>query len=406
MSIAGLMFFWVATTAGLAAPGEVSALLEQIGDADVAVMHAPHGARPVRVLLATRVAAPAEALRRILLTPAAYKKAMPAFRRIDVIAEKERKGEDVHIAWELDVPLWNLAGKLWLRVQPDGADLVLEEGGFAPGIFHLRARPLSADRPERSILSIEGFANVAEANVAARQLAKRSALAEPAMTVAAGYVMLKSLARLAETGEPKRPSAPFVAPTSTDFEGVRTGAAVGAIANGKALVAAIRSRADGRLSGVEVATRVSARAAQRATAGLRPAAFKALPGWAKIDVVGSPDTCQDPSATCWGVQTNLPLFSLDGTWKVRSRPWRARMVLGERETAVMGLDLVPAKKPLPPVLVWSAHPRLDRAGLVPRKLIAAEPFLEHGLSLALTLVDAASLVPALERGAYDKGGEQ
>jgi hypothetical protein len=47
--------------------------------------------------------------------------------------------------------------------------------------------------------------------------------------------------------------------------------------------------------------------------------------------------------------------------------------------------------------VVSQHPRLDRAGILPRKLIEAEPFLEHGLSLALTIVEAVSLVPALER---------
>jgi hypothetical protein len=34
------------------------------------------------------------------------------------------------------------------------------------------------------------------------------------------------------------------------------------------------------------------------------------------------------------------------------------------------------------------HPRLDRSGSIPRKFITAEPFLEQGLSLALTLVDA------------------
>jgi hypothetical protein len=40
---------------------------------------------------------------------------------------------------------------------------------------------------------------------------------------------------------------------------------------------------------------------------------------------------------------------------------------------------------------------LDRAGYAARKLIAAEPYLEHGLALALTIVDAVSLVPSLAR---------
>lgn len=35
---------------------------------------------------------------------------------------------------------------------------------------------------------------------------------------------------------------------------------------------------------------------------------------------------------------------------------------------------------------------------IPRKLIDAEPFLEHGRALALTLMDAVALAPALEHG--------
>jgi hypothetical protein len=46
--------------------------------------------------------------------------------------------------------------------------------------------------------------------------------------------------------------------------------------------------------------------------------------------------------------------------------------------------------------VVSQHPRIEQTGFLARKLIAAEPLLEHGLSLALTIVEAVSLAPALE----------
>jgi len=65
--------------------------------------------------------------------------------------------------------------------------------------------------------------------------------------------------------------------------------------------------------------------------------------------------------------------------------------------AVMGIDILTTKPSGRAALVLSQHPRLDMAGYVARKLIAAEPFLEHGLSLALTLVEVVSLAPALER---------
>jgi hypothetical protein len=41
------------------------------------------------------------------------------------------------------------------------------------------------------------------------------------------------------------------------------------------------------------------------------------------------------------------------------------------------------------------HPRIDRTGYVPRKFIATEPLLEHGLALGLAYVDAISLLRAL-----------
>jgi hypothetical protein len=100
---------------------------------------------------------------------------------------------------------------------------------------------------------------------------------------------------------------------------------------------------------------------------------------------------------CWSVEGDVPFFSLSGTWKIVPQPWRGRMVAGDTKGAVLGLDFLPGPSKGRTTLVVSQHPRLDRAGILPRKLIEAEPFLEHGLSLALTIVEAVSLVPALER---------
>jgi hypothetical protein len=399
MTAAFALALWLAAAPGAATPGDVGAMLERIGDADLVLVNDPQGARPVRVLLATRVRARPAQVRQVLATPASYGKAMPAFQRVEVVGRQERAAgaSDLQVAWELDVPLWNLKGKLWLRPRPDGADLELAEGDLAPGLFHLTVRESGARKAAHTILVIDGFANVAQANLATRELVARSPLAEPAMTVAAAYVMLRSLARLAEDGAAVRPTAAFVAPESASLDTRRTGNAALAFPRARGLVAAVRSRPDGRLAGVEVAMAAAASTGKQVGGAMRPESFAALPGWKKIETVDAPDTCRDPDAACWEVATNLPLFSLDGTWKIRRRPWRARMVAGDREGALMGLDAVTARRPAGTAIVLSEHPRLDRAGYVPRKLIAAEPYLEHGLALALTLVDAASLIPALER---------
>jgi hypothetical protein len=393
-------FAWCAfAAAALATPADVGTLLGRLGDADLVLSHDPRTAHPVRVLLATKVAARAEQVRQVLLAPASYGKAMPSFRRVEVVSrQKHERGQtDLQVAWELEVPLWNLEGKLWLRPRSDGVDLQLAEGDFAPGLFHLTVSDDKGPKPKRSILTIEGHANVRDANVATRQLVRRSPLAEAAITVAAAYVMLKSLAGLAERGALVRPSAALLAPEPLSLDGAQTGRAALLRPRSTAVMAAVRSRSDGRLGRVEVALPISTKAAKSLGRGPSPEVFARLPGWKKVTIATrEPAVCTDPAAPCWAVKTDLPLFSLDGIWKVRQRPWRAHMVAGERKGALLGIDIVPSGSSAGSLLVFSEHPRLDRAGYVPRKLIAAEPYLEHGLALALTLVDAVSLVSAVE----------
>lgn len=396
---------WLAGAANLASAEEVSATLHRLGDADLVLISDPAGDRPVRVVLATRVASPVDKVRQVIADPSAYGKAMPSFRRVEVVSKHAREPgvTDVEVAWELEVPLRNLSGKLWLRSRDDGVDLQLVEGDFAPGLFHLSARKAKpGGKAEavltKSVLTIEGFANVRDANWATRQIVQRSSTAEPAITVAAAYVMLKSLARLAEGALPARPNAAMTAPEPASLNGALAGQTANVVTHGKRVLAAVRSRADGRLLNVAVAVQVAAPADLVTRRTLQPRPFVHMPGWKKITPVsGNPEPCKDTAALCWKVDTNLPVFSLDGIWKIRPRPWRAHMVDGDNTGAVMGIDVLPGKPAGRSTLILSQHPRLDTAGYVARKLIAAEPFLEHGLALALTLVEAVALAPALEK---------
>ncbi len=400
MVVGVALLLWLSGEVNLASPVEVSATLRRLGGADLVLVKDPAGPRPVRVLLASRVSAPVEKLRQIIADPSAYGKAMPSFRRVEVLSKHARKPgvTDFEIAWELEVPLRNLSGKLWLRAQPSGVDLTLVEGDFAPGLFHLGARRERSGGKDASILTIEGFADVRDANWATRKIAQRLPVAEPAITVAAVYVMLKSLARLAEGKSPPRPVAAMSAPEPASLSGVLVGKAANESARGRGVLAAVRSRPDGRLARVEVGVHVGAPAAAVTRRLLRPKVFRALPGWKRISLAsGQLDACKDPATLCWNVETDLPTFSLDGTWKIWPRPWRARMVAGDCKGAVMGIDVLPGKFSGRATVVLSQHPRLDMAGFVPRKLVEAEPFLEHGLALALTLVDAVSLASALEK---------
>jgi hypothetical protein len=381
---------------GLASPDEVAHLLDRLGDVDLAILNDPANVHPVRVLVATKVSAPADKVRAILTNPASYRQAMPSFRRADVVASRDHKGapSDKQVAWELEVPLWNLTGKLWLHPQGEGVELTLLDGDFAPGLFHLSARRTRPPHANQSILTVEGFANVRDANMVTRQLTQRSPVAEPAMTVAAAYVMLKALAIFAEQGKASRPTAPMSAPAVAALQGGRLAKVMATMPSSRKVVAAVRSRPDGRLLEVDLGVHAPGPAGKLIARSLDVRRYGNLPGWKKMVPVAA-TTCKGQGTRCWQVESNLPMFSLDGTLAIAEHPWRARMVEGDCAGAVLGMDVVQARGAAQSILVLSQHPRLDQAGYVPRKLIAAEPLLEQGLALALTMVEAIGLAPAL-----------
>ncbi len=396
MAVGLVLGVWLAV--GLASPDEVSATLEGLGGADLVMMTDPAGARPVRVLLATKVSAPADRLLKVVLAVDSYRKAMPSFRRAEVLAKRPRgaTATDLYVTWELEIPGSNLAGKLWLRPQTGGVDLELVDGDFSPGIFHVRVSPEGVGR-QGSILSITGHANLGGAHWALNKLVHRSPLVEPVMTVAATYVMLRALAALAENATPPRPFAAMSAGDVSALRGLATGQAASALSGQPKVFAAVHRRADGRLARVEVAVPVANAPEDASGQSLHPDAFRGLPGWKKVTPVTSqPDECRERGATCWAVEGNLPMFAIGGTWRVWPQPWRARMVAGDGKGAVLGLDFLPGRGKARTTMVVSQHPRIDQTGFLARKLIAAEPLLEHGLSLALTIVEAVALAPALE----------
>jgi hypothetical protein len=154
------------------------------------------------------------------------------------------------------------------------------------------------------------------------------------------------------------------------------------------VTAAVHSRGDGRLERVAVAVPVRAPPERVNAALAEPQRWRALPGWREIKSLG----------TQWQVDTNLPFVDLDALWAVQpGSPFRAVAVGGSERGAVLGWDVLPAATGA--LAVFSLHPRLEKAGYIPRKFIEAEPLLEQGLSLGLAFVDAVSLARAVARPA-------
>jgi hypothetical protein len=378
-------------------------LLAALPEGEVMLLEAPAGpsARP-RLVLAARVKAPPARLAALLADPAAYRRAVPAFVRADDV--RSEPGGDPQrparlLSWELEIPLWNLEGRLWMRPRPDGAELELVAGDLAPGRFLLRALPDGA----RSILLVEGSADIENANWITRRLAARDPRAEPAMAATAAYVLLRALALEAEraagpAAPPRWPRAAMSAPPPAALDGRALAAAVARLAAARPLrdaaLAVVHNRPDGRLRMVEVGlTSTLPPAALQAGLG-DPGRWEALPGWAEVEAGAATPAGLVP----WTVDANMPFVDFDARWLVRpTAPFRASIQGGDWRGAVMGWDVVASGGGAAAVL--SLHPRVETTGYLPRKLIAAEPLLEQGLALGLAYVDAVSLLRALERGA-------
>ena len=381
-----------------ATPAELSAALDVLGDADLVVLADP-SRRPAHLRLATRVAAPVDRVRATLADLAADRSALPALRRLEFEgADKRHAGSgrpaEGMVAWELEVPLWNLEGKLWLQPTPTGADLIVMEGDFAPGLVRLSATPEPAGT---TLLSMDASANLRDVNWITRRMVKRSALAEPGLAVAAFYVMLRALRLQAErAGDApdarRRPETAPSPPRLSELDGARLARLAGEGFQAPALLAAVRSRSHGRLALVQVLA--LSRLGAGAAAGLvaQPQTWQALPGWRNVTPAKPAGDCS--SATCWKVDASFPFLDLDATWRIVMQPWRGVSVAGACQGAAMGLDLLPTGAVT--AVVLSLYPRLEKAGYVPRKSIESESLLEHGLSLGLAVVDAIALVRALD----------
>jgi len=393
--LAALVLSLTVAANGLAAPAQLSRALDNLPGGDLVLVADPLGARPVRALVAGRVAAPVATVRAALSVAATYKSAVPNFQKVDVLSTQPTPtGDRQDVAWELEVPMWNLEGRLQLHPRPEGADLVLYQGDLSPGRFSLSAHAESATR---TLLVIEAHANVKDANYVVRKITSRSALGEPAILVAAAYVLHQALAIQFEKGRPDRSTAVMAVAPLPELLGQKLAVEAQALSSEKTLAIWVRNRPDGRLSFVAGAFPSQATVAQVEGRAPTAHAFKRVPGWKDTTVEkGKLPECRDATATCLVVDSNLPFFDLDATWKLWGGQFRAKAVEENLKGAVMALDAIPHAAGS--MIALSQSMGLHKSGFFARKLIAAEPLLEQGLAIALVLVDTLSLAQAVESG--------
>ncbi|MES1164519.1 MAG: hypothetical protein ABUR63_02075, partial [Verrucomicrobiota bacterium] len=152
------------------------------------------------MIAATRVVATPAAVANVLLNVEPMKDALPALVRADVIATRPgpRPGAwpDRLLAWEVEIPLFNLSGRAWLRQHEDGAELTLTEGAFAPGRVRFRAARAAARRD--TIVTCEVQIEPRSAGWLFRRVAGHDPWSEVAVSAATSWVLLRAVAQQAE----------------------------------------------------------------------------------------------------------------------------------------------------------------------------------------------------------------
>lgn len=378
----------------------LGAALTAVGSGELVVFDPP----PTnRVRIAARIAAPAARVRALLDNPASYRAALPELIKAEVVAQVAQpplQTPDLLLAWELEVPLWNLKGRLWLRARGDVITLELLDGDLAPGAFVWSVYPEPTFGPAaasggepRTLLVLAATANVANANVVTRQVSRRAALAAPAMTVTAAWVLLRAMAlAVTDARAPRWPHGPPAPPAPAELADDRVVTAASVLSDPPVL-GWVASRADGRLRTVALSLTAGASPA-RAAAQLREGArWRALPGWRRIELRAAA-----PGHALWRVDASFPFVDFDADWAVDlGEPLAARAAAGDTAGAAWSWLVRPGPAPERSRLAFVSYPRIEKTGYLPRKLIAAEPLLEHALSLALAYVDAVALSATLGR---------
>ena len=374
-------------------PALLTAALPADGTADVVLIDWPATPGTPHVRAVTATAATPAAIKNVLMDAGNYRKIVPALLRADV--SRTPAGLQ-SVAWEVEVPLFNLTGTLVIHERPDGAEVDLIEGDFSPGKLIFTAKPRT--NGAGSTLLVDAQLNIQNAGWLIRRLVKLSPAGEPAALVAASYVTLRAVALRAENaGSPgaRRPGAtPAPPPSWSPSARVLADEKLSALrAHGAvALVARTWSQ---RLAGVAVATTLGV-PTPNALGRLRdPESWRAFPGWQSIELRPGPNGLGAK------VEDSLPFVDLEATWMAEpGNPLRWTATDGVITGARLGWEIYPidprANAGAPTLMALMMYPRLEATGRLARKAIASEPLLEHGLAVAVAFADVTAMKTALE----------
>ena len=378
-------------------------------DTDAVLFPGPQRPQPrPTVLVATRVKADVNTVASVLLNPTSMREALPALVRADVVATRPGLRADAWpdrlIAWEVEIPLFNLTGKGWLQQRPGAVELTLVEGAFAPGHVRFRFARSARGNGGTSIVTAEIQVDASSSNWIFRRVARHDPWSETALSAATVWVLARAVALRAEAVPPQRPARPHDSiqpPLARALDGSPLAAPALAPLRAAGTLALVRRAPGGRLAWTSVAVPVPGSPAAVAARLGAPETWRVFPGWKSVTRLLPHAAPLTPTASMLiEVDDNVAFVDLDAKWTVTTElPSRATAVDGDIRGAVFGWDVAPGDQSGTSLAVLSMHPHLDAAGFIERRLVAAEPLLEHALAVALAYVDAAATADSLVRAA-------
>lgn len=362
------------------------AALPADGATDVALIDHPSQGGAPRVRAATVVSAPPATVRAVLLDAARYQMILPGVVRASATPAPDGS---IGLDWEIEIPLFNLDGRIVLRPRADGVELQLVDGDLSPGRIVFTIAP----RAGGSTLVVDAQLDVKNSTFLLRRIIARSAYGEPAGLAATAYVAMRAVALRAQfVAAPRawRPGGPMSPPpvwlpdtalfTDAKLAPLRARGAV-------ALVARLPTQ---RLGGVAVALPIAQPAPALAGQLRNPLSWRAFPGWSSV--IPRPGA-HGPDAV---VEDSLPLADFDATWTAEPGGLlRWTVTDGDTRGARLGWVAQPLSDGNA-LATLTLYPRLETSGRVARRAIASEPLMEHGLALGLAFADVAGVKTAID----------
>jgi hypothetical protein len=284
----------------------IAAALPADGATDLLLIDHPSASGTPRVRAATAVSAPPASVRAVLLDPAHYHAIIPGIVNADATPAPDGS---ITLDWEIEIPLFNLDGRIVLRPRPDGAEMHMVEGDLSPGRLVFTIAP----RPGGSTLYLDAQLDVKNTTFLLRRIIARSPVGEPAGLAAAAYTALRAVALRAQAPDAQkawRPSAAMAPPSTWLPDAAPLTAGKLAPLRARGAVALVSRLPTQRLGGVAVTLPI-ARPAPAVAAQVRdPLTWRAFPGWRSI--VTRPGARGLDAV----VEDNLPLADFDATWSV------------------------------------------------------------------------------------------